>query len=135
MSNYTLIYVRPTVFGTNPILPTVVGGFEPLKIGVRWDLNDNQWESVTVQNFMGVDGQPITVHPASHEFLLSNGDARQEFEFPFVDEDVFVKYDLVYRGVGGHPILTIDPTVLVKRVGPNPGSGSDFSGGSGFSKA
>ena len=100
-----------------PPCPSVVAAVEPFKIAIYWNDDPAVWESVTVGNFVGEDGEPKTVIAENPVFLRTDGNVVRDFNFSYLaTEDQYVKYDLVFKRLDSEETLTVDPTIRIRKL-------------------
>jgi hypothetical protein len=116
--NWVTIHVHPRDFRLWPPCPEVIAAMQPLAIGIVWDANQNNWESVTVQNFVDEHNAPVAITGAYPVFQESEGNVVKVVNFAhLVIADVYAKYDLLFKRKGSTEIYTVDPTIRLRRLG------------------
>jgi len=115
--SYSLIVVYPNRLDFKPPCAQVLGGVDPLQIGVDWENNDGAWKKVTVQSFQDAAGTNVTVLPPQESWNASDGRTLyKKFDFFSPAVDFFCKYEVVLEDYAGKT-FTVDPVVLIKKPG------------------
>jgi hypothetical protein len=116
--NFVKITMHPDRFDLWPPCPEVVAATEPLNVGIDWDKDPGTWEQVRVENFVRADGEPVAITGTAPVFHRNEKNVVKRVDFEhFQSDDHYCKYDLVFKQLGSEKTLTVDPTLLLKKLG------------------
>jgi len=117
-SNFVKITVYPTKIEIWPPCPEVQAAAEPLSVGVVWDNDPGTWEEVRVRSFVRDDESSVETVDFETVFTRGEKNVVKNVKFKFLEiNDHYCKYDLVLKRTGSSETFTIDPTLLLRKLG------------------